>query len=106
MTAASPATTKLNLALAALIVALMAASLVVGPAGISPRTAIAFPVEWNVRLGLHEWRLVPLFDDQENDTRASTGAIYWEGAVRAEGGPSPGRGYLELTGYGQPLRLR
>jgi len=72
----------------------------------SPRTAIAFPVEWNVRLGPYEWRLVPLFDDQENDTRASTGAIYWEGAVRATGGVSPGRGYLELTGYGQPLRLR
>ena len=27
--------------------------------------------------------LEPLIDDQENDTRLSTGAIYWEGAVRA-----------------------
>ena len=45
-------------------------------------------------------------DDQELDSRASTGAIYWEGAVRAlQGGHEAGRGYLELTGYGQPLRM-
>jgi predicted secreted hydrolase len=32
--------------------------------------------------------------------------VYWEGAVRAaSGGQSVGRGYLELTGYGEPLRL-
>jgi len=32
--------------------------------------------------------------------------VYWEGAVRATiaGGPA-GRGYLELTGYGDPLKL-
>lgn len=46
-------------------------------------------------------------DDQESDTRATTGAIYWEGAVRAStGGREVGRGYLELTGYGEALRLR
>ena len=46
-------------------------------------------------------------DDQENDTRLSTGAIYWEGAVRAhEQQHAAGRGYLELTGYGERLRLR
>jgi predicted secreted hydrolase len=45
-------------------------------------------------------------DDQESDTRASVGAVYWEGAVRATHEKKPvGRGYLELTGYGQPLRL-
>jgi predicted secreted hydrolase len=44
-------------------------------------------------------------DDQENDTRASTGAIYWEGAVRAlQGGKPIGAGYLELTGYWRRLR--
>jgi hypothetical protein len=49
----------------------------------------------------------PLLDDQENDTRLSTGAIYWEGAVRAlEGAALVGRGYLELTGYGERLQLR
>jgi predicted secreted hydrolase len=46
-------------------------------------------------------------DDQENDTRFSTGAIYWEGAVRAFEDRHPvGRGYLELTGYGERLQLR
>ncbi len=48
--------------------------------------------------------LVPLMDDQELDSRTSTGAIYWEGAVTALHGASGiGRGYLELTGYFQRL---
>jgi predicted secreted hydrolase len=50
--------------------------------------------------------LEPLLDDQELDSRASTGTIYWEGAVRAsKGGREAGRGYLELTGYGAPLKF-
>jgi predicted secreted hydrolase len=45
-------------------------------------------------------------DDQENDTRATTGAIYWEGAVRAlRDGVAVGRGYLELTGYWRRLQM-
>jgi len=73
----------------------------------SPRTAIRYPVEWHVRVGAREFDLKPLMDDQENDTRLSTGAIYWEGAVRAfEHGEPAGRGYLELTGYGEKLTLR
>lgn len=73
----------------------------------SPRTGIAYPVELTVRADGEELRLVPLFDDQENDTRLSTGAIYWEGAVRAfDQNSQVGRGYLELTGYGERLRLR
>jgi predicted secreted hydrolase len=73
----------------------------------SPRTGIAYPVQWRVRAGSREFELEPLLDDQENDTRLSTGAIYWEGAVRAYEEHRPvGRGYLELTGYGERLRLR
>ncbi len=73
----------------------------------SPRTGVGYPVAWTVRTGARRFELEPLMDDQENDTRASTGAIYWEGAVRAaENGRPAGRGYLELTGYGEPLRLR
>jgi predicted secreted hydrolase len=73
----------------------------------SPRTGIAYPVQWQVRAGAREFALVPLMDDQENDTRLSTGAIYWEGAVRAyQGNSVVGKGYLELTGYGERLRLR
>ena len=73
----------------------------------SPRTGIAYPVEWSVRAGERQFQLKPLLDDQENDTRLSTGSIYWEGAVQAfEADKSVGRGYLELTGYGQRLHLR
>jgi len=73
----------------------------------SPRTGIVYPVEWTVRADGREINLRPLFDDQENDTRLSTGAIYWEGAVRAfDDQGQVGRGYLELTGYGERLRLR
>jgi predicted secreted hydrolase len=74
---------------------------------VSPRTAIAYPVQWRIRAGAREIDLEPLLDDQENDTRLSTGAIYWEGAVRAyQDEKLVGRGYLELTGYGERLRLR
>jgi predicted secreted hydrolase len=74
---------------------------------VSPRTGISYPVQWTVRAGTRQIELAPLFDDQENDTRLSTGAIYWEGAVRAlAAGRSVGRGYLELTGYGERLRIR
>jgi predicted secreted hydrolase len=74
---------------------------------LSPRTGIAYPVEWMVRAGAREISLRPLLDDQENDTRLSTGAIYWEGAVKAyEQDSLVGRGYLELTGYGERLKLR
>jgi predicted secreted hydrolase len=68
----------------------------------SPRTGVRYPVSMEVN-GL---RLEPLMDDQELDSRASTGTIYWEGAVRAFDGPREvGRGYLELTGYWQPMKL-
>ena len=50
--------------------------------------------------------LAPLIDDQELDSRASVGTIYWEGAVSAmRDGRPVGRGYLELTGYGGALRI-
>lgn len=68
----------------------------------SPRTGVRYPVSMEVN-GL---RLEPLMDDQELDSRASTGTIYWEGAVRAfERDHEVGRGYLELTGYWKPMRL-
>jgi len=73
----------------------------------SPRTGTEYPVEWQLRAGDLAITLRPLMDDQESDARASTGAVYWEGAVTAlRAGQPIGRGYLELTGYGEPLRLR
>ncbi len=77
----------------------------------SPRTGTRYPVEWLVTAGDLRLAIQPLMDDQENDARLSVGAVYWEGAVtvrRAEapaGSPPYGSGYLELTGYGEPLRL-
>jgi predicted secreted hydrolase len=64
----------------------------------SPRTDTIYPVAMNLRVGTLRWRLSPLIDDQELDSRDSTGALYWEGAVTLGGG-KPGHGYLELTGY-------
>ena len=72
----------------------------------STRTGIEYPVAMRLRAGEIDCTLAPLMDDQELDSRASTGTIYWEGAVRAlQGAGEVGRGYLELTGYGGPLRL-
>ena len=71
----------------------------------SPRTGAAYPVATRVHVGDTAIDLVPLMDDQELDSRISTGAIYWEGAVTAlRNGARIGRGYLELTGYAKPLR--
>ncbi len=68
----------------------------------SPRTGVEYPVS----MQLNDLRLEPLMDDQELDSRASTGTIYWEGAVRAfQGSSQVGRGYLELTGYWKPMKL-
>ena len=71
----------------------------------SPRTGAVYPVERSVTVrlpgGARTWTLEPLFDDQEIDSRAGGGPVYWEGAVRTPGG----RGYLELTGYLAPLEM-
>jgi predicted secreted hydrolase len=71
----------------------------------SPRTAASYPVQRLIRVQLRDgaraWRLTPLFDDQELDSRLAGGPVYWEGAVSTAGG----RGYLELTGYFSPLSL-
>ena len=73
----------------------------------SPRTGIEYPVSFDLQVGERSLRLEPLMPDQESDSRGSTGTIYWEGAVRAydADGDFAGRGYLELTGYGEKLRL-
>jgi predicted secreted hydrolase len=68
----------------------------------SPRTGVEYPVEVQV----NDLVLKPLMDDQELDSRPSTGTIDWEGAVRAFRGTSEvGKGYLELTGYWRPMKL-
>jgi predicted secreted hydrolase len=72
----------------------------------SPRSGAAYPVAWRVEFDELAFDLQPLMDDQEIDARASTGTVYWEGAVTAlSGGRRIGRGYLELTGYFKPIRF-
>lgn len=77
----------------------------------SPHTGASYPVEQELTVGTgasaRVWRLLPLLDDQELDSRASSGVVYWEGATRAldTTGREAGQGYLELTGYFQALRL-
>lgn len=72
----------------------------------SPRTQARYPVEVTLEIGQQRWQLRPLQDDQELDSRQSTGAVYWEGAVSLERDGRPdGRGYLEMTGYVKPLKL-
>ena len=48
-----------------------------------------------------------VIDNQELDSRQSTGAIYWEGLsdLIDSHGKRVGRGYLEMTGYATPLRM-
>jgi len=72
----------------------------------SLRTNAVYPVALQIQAGPFTWQILPLQDDQELDSRQSTGAIYWEGAVRlTRDGKPVGRGYLELTGYVKPLKL-
>ena len=73
----------------------------------SPASGARYPVEWTLRspAGLHTVRT--RMDAQELDSRASTGTVYWEGLSELldAGGRRVGTGYLEMTGYVQPLRL-
>ena len=73
----------------------------------SPRTQASYPVEWMLTTPAGRWRVAALQDDQELDSRESTGAVYWEGlcALRSEDDRTAGWGYLELTGYVDRLRL-
>ena len=72
----------------------------------SPRTNAEYPVATTVATGATRWQVLPLQPDQELDSRRSTGAVYWEGAVTiARDGVPAGRGYLELTGYLRDMKL-
>ena len=71
----------------------------------SPATHVTYPAGWRVDLPAEQLviDLVPTVADQELDTHASSGPIYWEGsqvvtATRA-GQQLGGEAYVELTGY-------
>jgi predicted secreted hydrolase len=73
----------------------------------SPLSQATYPVEWIVRTPADFYTVRPVLDNQELDSRTSTGAIYWEGLsdLFDSNGRRVGRGYLEMTGYAQPLRM-
>ncbi|HZY19553.1 MAG TPA: carotenoid 1,2-hydratase [Ramlibacter sp.] len=73
----------------------------------SPLSGATYPVAWTVRTPAGLYTVRALVDDQELDSRASTGGIYWEGLSELLDGSGRrvGRGYLEMTGYAQRLRL-
>ncbi len=66
-----------------------------------------YPVEWTVRTPSAVYTVKAVLDDQELDSRNSTGAIYWEGlsVLLNSQGQELGRGYLEMTGYAAALKL-
>ena len=78
-----------------------------GRAWTSPASSARYPVEWQVATPAGRFQVRALLDDQELDSRVSTGAIYWEGLSLLEDvrGTRLGRGYLEMTGYASRLVL-
>ncbi|SFC71094.1 Predicted secreted hydrolase [Polaromonas sp. OV174] len=73
----------------------------------SALTQTAYPVEWALQTPTGAYTVKAVIDNQELDSRSSTGAIYWEGLseLRDSQGQPTGSGYLEMTGYAQALRL-
>lgn len=73
----------------------------------SPLSQTSYPVEWQINTPTGSFSVKAVIDNQELDSRQSTGAIYWEGLseLTNSSGKTVGRGYLEMTGYAQPLRM-
>lgn len=73
----------------------------------SPLTQASYPVEWRVRTVADFYTVRAVIAAQELDSRASTGAVYWEGLsdLFDSSNRHVGRGYLEMTGYAKPLQL-
>ena len=77
----------------------------------SPETESEYPVSWRLQIPKEgiDLKLKAIMPDQENISPRS-GVHYWEGAVIAHpntpdgSAPILGRGFVELTGYGQGSR--
>lgn len=74
----------------------------------SPASGVEYPSRWLVVVPEEGLRLevAPDLADQENRSRLSNQLVYWEGSVtaRSPGLGAVGRGYVELTGYGNKSR--
>jgi len=73
----------------------------------SPASKASYPVEWTIDTPAGRYTVKTLLDNQELDSRSSTGSIYWEGLSELLGanGQRVGQGYLEMTGYAGALAL-
>ena len=76
----------------------------------SPVSGAEYPIKWHLRAkSAHlDVILTATLPDQENRSQRS-GVHYWEGAVKItatgdEKGPVLGRGFVEMTGYGEGNR--
>jgi predicted secreted hydrolase len=71
----------------------------------SPTSGADYPAGWTIAIPSEDLTidLRPTVPDQELDTRATTGVVYWEGSqvVSAHRGAAAlgGQAYVELTGY-------
>ena len=75
----------------------------------SPHTGRVWPSQWTIAIGDLFVSLRPTLLDQELDTRATTGVVYWEGSqVVTAARPLVsdeqigGEAYVEITRYGAP----
>ena len=77
----------------------------------SPLSHAQYPAKWTLDVPSVPLRVTvtPVLSDQELRTENSTRVTYWEGAVDVRGhyrnAPVTGNGYVELTGYANPLEL-
>ena len=71
----------------------------------SPATGATYPIDWTLSIPSRALtlELAASLPDQELDTTATTGTVYWEGEVVVTGTRGDdevaGLGYIELTGY-------
>lgn len=77
----------------------------------SPATGANYPISWKIgvlKLGL-ELEVRTVLRNQELRSSSSFWPSYWEGAMAVVGHRSServtGRGYLEMTGYAEPVKL-
>ena len=75
-------------------------------AGRSPTTGAVYPAGWRIEIPGERLRidLTPTVADQELDTRATTGVVYWEGSQGASG--EPRRRVARRRGLRRADRLR
>ncbi|MBI2732367.1 MAG: carotenoid 1,2-hydratase [Aquabacterium sp.] len=73
----------------------------------SPATAARYPVQWLLEVAGARYQVKARLDNQELDSRQSTGNVYWEGLsdLLDAQGRVIGQGYLEMTGYASPMSL-